>query len=142
MKPNRLQQAIQEMQGLETNEIDLLINEGESKEYVYIGLKSKDSADGMKKIHGATKLFAPPPMHQEMVKKIKLFGGLWNGMYRKVIVLHDPTLPAHSDTTKKLSNILKGKVKEMNNDSIPAEEIAKVLEVDLVKVKQYISKLK
>jgi hypothetical protein len=132
------------MQGLVTNKIDFLINEGEEKGYVYIAIKTKDSPDGMSKIHGATKLFAPQSMHDQMTKDIPLFKGLFNGMYNKIVILHDPTMPnvePKETGAKKMSNVAKGKIKTMFKDGMPVEEIAMALDLDLEKVKEYTSKL-
>ena len=151
-----MKQTNQEMQGLVTNEIDFLINEGEAMGYVYIAIKTKDSQDGMSKIHGASKLFAPPEMHQQMTKAIPLFKGLFNGMYNKVIVLHDPTIPMvestdHDGTIKgepfkttgRLSDTKKEAIDKLmeegkGTDDKGLNEIAKTVNVSFAKVKEYI----
>ena len=142
-------QATQELQGVVTNPIDYLINEGEATGYVYLGIKTKDSADGMRKIHGATKLFAPPSKHHQMLKNAHLFGGgLFNGMYNKMIILHDPSLPAHVEKQPKkevrgLSPTQKSKVNAMmeegkgeNDEGLKA--IGKELNISFDRLKAYI----
>ena len=139
---------MQELRVMQTNEIDYLINEGEAMEYVYIGIKSKDTQDGMGKIHGATKLFATIEMNARMVKDIPLLKGLFNGMYQKVIMLHDPTLPATkvepkakkekglSPTQKSAVNALleEGKGKDDEGLNFIAEEVG----ITMTRLKAYI----
>jgi len=112
-------------------------------EFVYIGIKTKDSPDGMSKIHGSTKLFAPVDMNARMVKDIPLFKGLFNGMYNKVIMLHDPSLPAtplkkEEKKAKGLSPTHKAKVKEMIEEGKGTIQIAEALNVSTERIEAYL----
>ena len=149
--PNRSAQATQELKGIAINKIDFLINEGEATGYVYIGIKTKDSQDGMSKVHGATKLYAPTDMHNRMKKDVevsKIVKGLFNGMYNKMIILHDPTMPMHVEEPKKkelkgLSPIQKSKVNAMmeagqGSDDEGLKAIGKELNISFDRLKAYL----
>ena len=94
MKPNRLNQATQELNGIiKASEVPSTINSGEASGYVYIVVKSKDNLDGTAKMHDTKMIYAPIDKHKAMVLEIPRYRGLWNGMFNKVVILHDPTLP-------------------------------------------------
>jgi hypothetical protein len=146
IQPNQLAQATQELSNLIPSEhIPTGINKGEAEGYVFIGIKSRDNASGTAKNHFMKVLYAPVSKYAYMEKNKHLFGGLFNGMYNKIVILHNPTKPMAAPEkakSKKLSNVVKGKIKTMFKvDGIPVEEIAKVLELDADKVKEYTSKL-
>jgi hypothetical protein len=120
------------------------INLGESLGYVFIGIKSRDNASGTAKDHFMKVLYAPISKYNYMEKNRHLFNGLFNGMYNKVVILHDPTKPAAKEAGTKstgLSPTVKGRVKTMFKDGIPTEEIAKDLDVDLALVVAHIMKI-
>ena len=52
LQPNRLQLATTELKGfVPVKDIPTSINIGESSEYVFLGIKSKDNKDGTSKVH-------------------------------------------------------------------------------------------
>jgi hypothetical protein len=93
LQPNLLKLATQELSGIvEAKHIPKTINLGESLGYVFIGIKSRDNASGTAKDHFMKVLYAPISKYNYMEKNRHLFGGLFNGMYNKVVILHDPTI--------------------------------------------------
>ena len=95
-----MQTAIQELKGMVKN-IPLLINEGEAQDYVFMCVKSKDTLDGTSKVHSGKVLYASESKYHEMVADIKRHGGLFNGMFNKIVMLNDPTMLPHIEDPKK-----------------------------------------
>lgn len=144
LQPNRLALAIAELKDIVPEEyVKKTINIGEASGYVLIGVKHRDNQRGTAKDHFMKVLYAPISKYDEMQKTKHLFGGLFNGMFGTIVILHDPTKPAVVEKvivkkSKGISNTDKGKVKAMYKDGNTAEDIANGLALDLIQVAAYI----
>ena len=144
VKPNRLALAIQELNGMvSASDVPTTINGGEAEGYVFVGVKSSDNQSGTAKVHKAKLLYATLGKHQEMVKMKHVFNGLFNGMFNKLVILHNPTLPLAAEEKPKvkgLSPTHKSKVKELAAAGVGALEIASELEIKVERVEAYLNK--
>ena len=127
------------------SEIPKFINKGEAAEYVFVCIKSKDNRDGTAKIHQPSILYAPQGKYNKMVKDIPRHKGIFNGMFNKVVILHDPTVISIPKAKKEkgLSPKHKKAVKEMleagqGQDDAGLHAIAEELGVTFERVKAYI----
>jgi hypothetical protein len=115
---------------------------GSDSVYQCIGIKAYDSADGFTKLYHGRVLTANTNMWNKMQRHLKkgIYKGLFNNMFDKVVILHDPTIkPKKKKEVKNLSPQNKGKVKTMFGDGMSAEEIAAELNQPLNAVEKYIN---
>ncbi len=154
MKPNQLQQAIQESSNLNLGNFNIpneIPVQGAKNHYICIGVKSKDSLDGMSKVHTAKKLSCSINQWNKMLRQVKqgVFKAVFAGMYNKIIILHNPTLPMAKEEKPKekkvkgLSPTHKGKVNALleagkGQDDEGLKEIAKEVGVSFERVKAYV----
>ena len=94
--PNRLALVTKELSNLNLGafEIPTEIPVKEESYYHVIGIKSKDSADGMNKIHIARTLIYNYASWEKMQQqiKVKLFKSIACDQFNKVVILHNPTI--------------------------------------------------
>jgi hypothetical protein len=101
--------------------------------------------DGTAKVHSARLSYAPHDKWREMLieQKSGRVKGLFNGMYNKVVVLHNPTIPLAAEEKPKvkgLSPTHKSKVKELAAAGVGSLEIASELEIKVERVEAYLNK--
>ena len=146
LQPNRLQLAIAELNGIiKSSDVPTTINVGEAGGYVFIGIKSSDNQSGTAKIHKGKMLYAPISKYEYMKKHTIVFGGLFNGMFNQLVLLHDPTIPVVepkkevkdlSPKQKKAVNDLMEEGKGQDDEGL--KEIAEQVGVSFERVKAYI----
>jgi hypothetical protein len=73
-------------------EIPKEIQDSEKDYYVFIGVISKDNANGTQKIHeyGLQFMHEADKQKQDNQIKNKIFGAYFADMYNKIVLLHDP----------------------------------------------------
>jgi DNA-binding NarL/FixJ family response regulator len=115
--------------------------------YICIGIKSKDSADGMQKVHSARMLGAGLNFWHKMQRQVKAgtFKSMFAGIYDKIVILHNPTLPMAKEEPKEkkvkgLSPKHKSKVKEMLEAGEEVATIAEELSVSIERIEAYLNK--
>lgn len=151
--PNRLQQAIAELSGMDLGSFEIptsFSEEGMSNHYICIGVKATDSRDKMSKIYTAKKVGASINQWRKMERQVKtkIFKGMFGGIFGKLVILHNPTLPMtpEKEETKKVKGLSpkhKSIVNSMlengageNDESL--QEIANELGITFERVKAYI----
>lgn len=96
--PNRLELATKELANLNLGgfEIPTEIPKSEDAYYHVIGIKSRDSRDGMSKVHEARVIAYNYASWEKMQQQIKakLFKNVANDQFNKVVILHNPTIKA------------------------------------------------
>jgi hypothetical protein len=92
-----MQQAMDELQAFDLGafEIPDEIQLAETESYVCICIKSKDNQEGTAKIHSSRLCYANTDKWAQMNGEIKAkrSKGLFAGLFNKVVILHNPTLP-------------------------------------------------
>lgn len=141
IQPNKYQQAVQELQTYSLNDFELpesMPAKGMDKHYLCVGVNSKDSIDGMSKVHKAKVLQANIKQWHTMKRQIKqgMFKREFGDIYQKIIILHDPFIKPKAEV-KDLSPKQKGSVKKLIKEEVQLSEIAKALEIDLKRVEAY-----
>jgi len=154
MKPNQLQQATQELSSLNLGSFsipDSFPVDGMKNHYICIGVKAKQSADKMSTIHTAKRLSADINQWRKMERQVKqgVFKSMFAGMYNKIVILHNPTLPMAKEEklkekkVKGLSPTHKSKVNAMmeegkGQDDEGLKAIAEELNISFERVKAYV----
>lgn len=154
MKPNLLQQATQELSNLNLGQFEIPTEYKVSDlkaHYICIGIKSKDSADGLHKVHSARMLGAGLNFWRKMQRQVQqgTFKSLFAGIYDKIVILHNPTLPMAKEEKPKekkvkgLSPTHKSLVKEKleageGQDDEGLKAIAEEINVSFERVKAYV----
>ena len=146
---NRYKEAVQELavynlQGFEPREE---IQEAEKNHYLCICVLATDSADGMYKNYEAKEVFCTEKKWLQMQDQVKtqMVSGIFNGMFNKVVILHNPNAklaskvePKKTEATKQLSPAQKKAVKEMFEVGTGAVEIANDLQIEVERVEAFI----
>jgi hypothetical protein len=123
------------------------IQEAEKNRYLCICVLATDSPDGMSKNYEAKETFCTEKKWMQMHDQIKtgMVSGVFNGMYNKVVILHNPNAklaskaePKKTETTKQLSPAQKKAVKEMFEVGTGAVEIANDLQIEVERVEAFI----
>jgi len=153
MKPNQLQQATQELSSLNLGSFSIPsnISTKEKGYYVCVGVKARQSKDGMSTLYEAKTLYAMPSLWQEMEREAKSgrVKGMFLGIFNKIVILHNPTLPMAKEEKPKdkkikgLSPTHKSKVNAMmeegkGQDDEGLKAIAEELGITFERVKAYI----
>ena len=152
-QPNQLAQAIQELSSLNLGDfvIPKEIHEVEAKHhYVCIGIKTRDSLDGLSKEVTARVVYSSVNKWQDMEAEVRSgrVKTMFGGAFQKVVVLNNPTLPmVENEETKELkplANTHKGKVNKFveefgkpDNEEDLAE-LVKLVGVEEARVKAYL----
>lgn len=108
--PNRLELVTKELANLDLGnfQIPTEIQKKDASYYIIIGIRSRDSRDGMSKVHEARLIhynYSSWEKMQQMIKA-KLFKSVANDQFNKVVILHNPTIkePAKSKGGRPKSN--------------------------------------
>lgn len=150
---NNLAQAVKELatfnlQGYEPRQE---IQEAEKGHYLCACIMSRDNADGTAKIHEVKEVFANQKKWFQMEEQVKhkIVKGMFNGMFNRVVILHNPTLkeapktekPKPETTTKSLSPAQKKAVKEMLEQGAGVQEIAHDLQIEVERIEAFTASL-
>tara|TARA_R110000803_G_scaffold101982_4_gene170001 strand:- start:188 stop:643 length:456 start_codon:yes stop_codon:yes gene_type:complete len=139
--PNQWQQATQELSSfyLGAFKVPSKIQDGEKAEYVCVCIKSRDNQDGTAKEHSAKVCYAPVQKWREMQQEVRSgrTSGVFLGMFSKVVILHNPTMPLVAESKPKvkgLSPTQKSKIAVFLEDDMTFPEMAEALNVSLERV--------
>jgi len=123
------------------------IGEVEAKHhYVCIGIKTRDSKDGLSKDTTARIVYSSINKWQDMSMEVKSgrVKTMFGAAFKKVVVLNNPTLPMASEEVKPLANTHKSKVKMyIEENGVPVldediEDLSNRIGVDAARVKAYL----
>ena len=148
--PNRLKLAEQELATFDFEngyEIPKEIQEAEKEYFVTVCIKSRDNADGTRKVHEGITRYAGRNHWNEMNRQVhgnkqgkgKVFKAIYGGVFNKVVILHNPDLK-HAPVKKEvkgLSPTHKSEAKKMKEEGQSNEDIAEALGVELERVNAY-----
>lgn len=145
IQPNRLEQATQELSNIKLGgyKIPKKILLKEKDYYVCVCVRSTENADRMSHTHVAQTRFVNinewNRMERELNKEKPMFKMMFNDLFSKVVVLHNPNLVVedspNDEDVKPLSNIHKGKVnKWVEENGKPENEDSLALLVEEVGV--------
>ena len=149
--PNRLNLAEQELATFDFEngyEIPNEIQEAEKEYFVTVCIKSRDNADGTRKVHEGITRYACRHHWNEMNRQVhgnkqgkgKVFKALYGGVFNKVVILHNPDLkpaPIENPTVKDLAPKHKAEAKKLKEEGQSNEDIAEALGVELERVQAY-----
>jgi hypothetical protein len=146
IQPNKLKQAQAELQTINFSngfEIPTEIQKrGSDSVYQCICIKAFDSVDGFSKLYEGKLVPASTRMWNKMQrhKQKGIYKEVFNNMFDKVVLLHDPTYKApKQEKLKDLSPKQKGEVNKLKEEGKTLEEISTITGYDIKRIKAYLN---